>query len=202
MKSKKYAVTCNTRSVPFLPKGKKDAVTPNNLFGTFFSKSKKGDVSQVFIYVFSIIIVVFASFMVISFVSSFLSSSEKYENSKFYQDFEKHFYSVYTTIGSEKVYKYAVSTKVELVCFVSDRDSISSIDMTGISNEDNSILETLYDGGSRIALFDVNTIINTHAPEYEFEAGESGAYCIKPRAGIFSLIYENRRGTVYISELD
>lgn len=181
-------------------KSKKDTFTCKNSLGAFFGKSKKGDVSQVFIYVFSIIIVVFASFMVISFVSSFLSSAEGRENSKFYQDFEKHFFSVYTTIGSEKVYKYRVSSKVEKVCFMSKRESLLGVDLSTVLNEDSSILETLFDGGARIVLFDSNTIINSHSPEYKFEADKTGAFCLHPKDGFFNLIYENRKGIVYVSE--
>lgn len=163
-------------------------------------KDNKAQVNQVFVYVFSIIIIVFAGFLVIKFISSFTNSADQRAEHAFYSQFEEDFYTVYTSYGSEKVYDYRVSSYVELVCFISTNSSIKNLedDLKLIQNEGLDTIYTLYDSGARIIMFNEDTIINKHNPEKPFDV-KGGSFCMKPRNNKFTLLFENIKNKVHIS---
>lgn len=161
---------------------------------------KKAQINQVFVYIFSIIIILFAGFLVSKFIFTFSDDVEKRAESKFYTDFEQNYYAVYTTYGSEKIFNYKVSSDVEYVCFIQKSDCIASLNIyDNVANIDSSTITALYDAGDRILMFDKDDIINSNKPKYGFELNQ-GCICIKPNAGRFELIMSNIRNKVYIQE--
>lgn len=164
-------------------------------------KQNKAQVNQVFVYVFSIIIIVFAGFLVIKFVSTFTKDTDTRLEHAFYNQFEEDFYTVYTSYGSEKVYSYKVSTYVKLVCFMSSNSSIINLEEdleNEVANVGLDALYTLYDSGVRIVMFDQDTIINKHNPDKPFNV-KGGSFCMIPKNNKFTLLFENIKNQVHIS---
>jgi len=164
-------------------------------------KTRKSQMNQVFVYAFSIIIVLFVGFLATKFISTFTQDVEKRDESLFYNDFENDFHTVFTNYGAEKIFNYRVSREVSLVCFIKDINCIDS--MSDIDNEIKSDMKVIRENDENIMILDKDGIVNSHKSEKGFEIeGVNNCLCIKPNSGRFSMIITNTKNTVYISNND
>lgn len=164
-----------------------------------FNKNNKGVVDKVFVYVFSIIIIGFAGFLVTKFVIAFTDDTEDRFQAEFYEKFEKDFNGVYKTYGAEKVNKYKVNDDVKFVCFIPSVDCIDSIEdiSSEINNYDLDSLMTLINAGDNIIMYDEDDVMNSK--NIGVFNPDNNCFCAKPNLGRFDLIFENRKNQVYIS---
>lgn len=149
-------------------------------------------ITQVFVYLLSTILVVFAGFLVIKFVFTFNDDVEQQTNKAFFDNLEIDYQKVFSNYGSEITSKYKVSAAVELVCFV---DSRSCIDSLPITLKDDAKL--IYDAGDNVYLYSGDEVLKTTSIG-EFNLCE----CKKPKVGLVKLFYENRRNDVFIEFVD
>lgn len=165
--------------------------------------SKKGQVSKVFAFVFSFIVVLFVIFLVVKFVGSFMSDSEQVYEQKFFEQIEQNYESVLKTYGSEKVYKYKVSSRVKLVCFVSDKDCIDSLDeVDDLFSGGQENMKVLFDSGDNVILFDDEDVLASNNIGV-FTVEDDGCFCVAPGfANWFDILIENRRNVVMIDDID
>ena len=160
---------------------------------------KKAVVDKVFIYISSIIIVVFCGFLVSKFVFTFSKDVDSKVNIEFFEKLEKDYLGVYRTYGDEKVLKYKVHTDVELVCLVPSKDCLDKVDAglsANITNYDLSQLEDLVETGDNVVLYDADDVmISKKIGDY---TSLDGCFCVKPKQNKFDLLFQNIRNKVVI----
>lgn len=166
------------------------------------NKNNKASVDMVFVYIFSIIIIVFAGFLVSKFIFNFTEDTDLRHQTKFYENFKKDFDNVYRNYGSEKTLNYYLTTDVTYVCFISNKNCISSIDLSGnISNFNTDNVLQLYESGSNIIIFDRNDIISSNNIG-DFSASNNGCLCVKTNNMRIELLMENLKNKVYLDKIE
>jgi len=162
--------------------------------------NKKAVVDKVFIYIFSIVIIVFCGFLVSKFIFTFTNDVDSKINLEFYKKLEKDYTTVYRTYGAEKVLKYKVHQDVEYVCFLPKLGCINKVDniLTDITNYDNITLSKLIESGENIVVYDKRDIMDSS--KINSYTSDEDCFCIKPKLGKFELIFENRRNKVVINQ--
>jgi len=161
-------------------------------------KNKKSQTNQFFVYILSIIIILFVGFLVVKFIIAFTGDTEKAQNSKIYNDLEKDFKTVYTTYGAEKVLKYRLSSNVKQICFISKSNCINSL--TNLTSDQRNDSKIIFSSGNNVILFGEETIINSQNIG-NFEVGGNGCLCLEIKNNLFSIIMENNRNEVYIKKI-
>lgn len=159
--------------------------------------NKKADINQVFIYLVSILIVAFIGFLVIQFVSTFSSDTQARADSQFYSTFEKVHERTAQQWNSEKIQEFRVSQEVEHICFLTPQCDEEDLD---IDEALKHFIPTLIDGGDNVIMFSQDDIINSRSmPSFNLE---EDCTCIQTVDRRISLLFENNRNQVYISEFN
>jgi len=158
--------------------------------------SKKAQINQVFVYLLSIIMILFIGFLVIKFIYSFSNDTENSLDVKFFNKIDKDYLKVYSSYGSEETFSYKVSSKIELICFANKIDHCESI-KTNISDMAYSNFNLSLNSKKQIALFDKLGILNSK------KLGKfnvlNDCLCVKPKNGRFKLFFENIKNKVTLS---
>lgn len=155
---------------------------------------KKAQMNKVFVYLLSIIMILFVGFLVTKFIMTFSSDVSSRADSKLYDDIERDFQEVYTTYGSEKVYDYKVSSSIRNVCFVERPECIEGLNVSQRLKEE---LNVTVQAGDNVAVFDSDGIVNSQ--DIGTFKVEEGCFCTQPRNDVITIVYENRRNEVFIS---
>lgn len=157
---------------------------------------KKAQINQVFVYIMSIILILFVGFLVTKFVITFSGDVEERADSKLFNDLQKDFDSVYRTYGSEKVLDYRITS--DKVCFVQESSCINSI--SNLDANQKQELSAVFDGGDNVVLFDDVGIVNS-ANLGDFIVKDSGCKCFDvDSGGVFTVVIQNNKNDVYIFE--
>lgn len=160
--------------------------------------SKKAALNNVFVYILSIIIVVFCSFLVVKFVSNFSGDAKSATENKVLDTLKEDYKEVYIKYGAENINTYRFSDGVETVCFV-QKNCNSSLISEMNKNEQNS-LNSIILGDDNVALFDKADILtSTNIGEFNVEE-QSGCLCIKPNNNRINLVLTNQKNKVWIKE--
>lgn len=166
--------------------------------------NNKAQINKVFVYISSVILIVFVGFLVTKFVYVFQGDVETKVESEIYSKLEKDFNAVFKSYGSEKVLKYRLSSQVKYICFVSDIscfDVIENSDLN-VSGDGISSLKAIFDGGDNVALFSDMDIINSgNIGDFKVVGGVGDCECIKPNNNYIDIVFENRNHKVYLTDL-
>lgn len=164
--------------------------------------NKKAVVDKVFVYVFSVIIIGFAGFMVTSFVLNFSDDTDLRLQTEFYEKLEKDYTLIYRSYGSEKVLKYKVHPDVNYVCFVPNAQCLNNIEYisSDIENYDTSTLIDLINAGDNVVMYDNIDFMNSY--KIGSYTSNNECFCVKPVLGRFDLIIENVKNNVYIDVIE
>ena len=157
---------------------------------------KKAQINQVFVYILSVIIILFVGFLVTKFITAFLSDADSIAEAKFFSTLENDYKDVFETYGSEEVLPYKVSGDVAEICFVSSLSCVDSVDLP--DNKKDSLNGTIL-GGDNVVIFDKDDILSSKDIG-KFTAANNGCFCIKPLNSRFELVIENDRNEVLISQ--
>ncbi len=165
-----------------------------------YIRNKKGLVDKVFVFSFSLIIIVFVGYLATKFIISFTGSAKEKEYIDFYNKIEKDYNSVYTTYGSEKIFQYYVNSKVKHICFISSNECIKELDtvLLNVKNYDYDSLKMIYESGNNIVLYGNDDILGSKKIGKFNEEGK--CFCIIPKSGIFKLYFENQKNKIIILE--
>ena len=141
--------------------------------------NNKAQVNQIFVYIMSIIIVLFIGFLVTKFVFTFSSDAQNRASYAIYDTLKTDYKDIYQTYGSEKVLKYKISSDVNEICFISDVNSIDNLvavfSKNGcISKVDISIVNSTCDLGNCLTVIFIIKIIIYIQPF------QSKVYCFAP----------------------
>ena len=159
-------------------------------------KNKNGDVSQVFVYAFSIIIIGFEGFLVIQFVSTLISDSETRINIDFFSDVEDVYDEVANTWNAERVIEFRVTDNIEYVCFINEGCDSSDLPV------DENVVDTLIEGNSDIALFEAGgNIVDEESLGDDFSI-ENDCHCGTPMNGRIEIGFFNERNEMIIKVMD
>lgn len=158
--------------------------------------NKKAQTNKVFVYLLSIIIILFVGFLVTKFIMTFSSNIEGRAETVIYDNLRDDYKTVYRTYGAEKFYNYKLSSQSEYICFINSIDCIGSIPELNDASKEN--LNISVKSGHNVALFTKDDIINSQNIG-KFQVA-NGCLCIKPIQGKISLIFRNEQNKVIISE--
>lgn len=157
--------------------------------------TKKADVSQVFVYLFSIIIITFAGFLVVKFIGVFSSDVDSRTNIVFFDNLEATYNQVAKNWNSEKLQTLKLTNDVEYVCFVESTCNPSTLSPPLSST--TSISEII-EGGDNILLFS--------SPENLIQTGKIGPFqvendctCMETQQNRIEIFVVNERNQVSIS---
>lgn len=157
---------------------------------------KKTQINQIFVYILSIIIIVFVGFLVTKFIISFTSTAQERAEAKIYTDLQRDFQTVYRTYGSEKTYTYKVSSKITEICLIQTSSCIQDLNLPEQKKEE---LNTIITSKDNAAIFDQNGIISSNNIG-TFKIKEQ-CLCLTPKNGYFTLNFENIRNEVWINQV-
>lgn len=163
-------------------------------------RQKKAQINKVFVYLLSLIIILFVGFLVVKFIMTFTSDVDKRTDSAIYKSMQNDFATVYRTYGAEKFFKYKVSSQVENICFISDINCIDDSTIIGDDLNQASIesLKIVYQAGDNVVIFGKDDIINSQNIG-SFKV-KDGCLCIKPNNNLLNLVFENNQNQVWIRE--
>ncbi len=159
---------------------------------------KKGQINQIFVYILSIIMILFVGFLVTNFIISFTSDVENSKEAKIYQNLKIDYQKIYTNWGSEKIFSYQTSNDKNILCFIDKIDNLSTENCKYLSNEQIDLIREL-SSLNNIFLFGENNFFNSHEIG-KFET-DSHCLCIKSISNKFQIFMENKRNKVIISDI-
>lgn len=154
----------------------------------------KADVNQVFVYLFSIIIISFAGFLVVKFVGVFSSDVESRTDIVFFDNIERAYTTVATNWNSESIEELRVTNDVSLVCFIEPNCDTSQLRV------DSNTIATIIEGGDNVAVFSSDSTIIGSKKIGEFQV-QNDCTCFEPRQNRIELFIENDRNDVKISKM-
>lgn len=160
---------------------------------------RKGQINRVFMYIFSIIVIVFAAYLVGNFVFTFSSDTDERAQIEFYKTLERDYDSVYRSFGSQKIYDYRLSNSITQVCFVAQNTCTSSLSLpeNNLYSEINTIVST----GDNVILLERDNIDSSRSiGEFNFPDSQSQCQCINLSNSRFSLIMENSNNEVIFNK--
>lgn len=161
-------------------------------------KSKKGVFNNVFVYLLSIVIVVFCGFLVMKFVLNFSGDAKTAIENNVLDELKSTQEHVYSTFGSESIEVFRFSSEVEMVCFV--EKSCNSTLISNLNTNQKNSLNSIIEGSDNVALFDNSDIISSsNIGEFKVQ-NPTGCFCVKPKNNRVNLIFSNERNVVYIKE--
>ena len=153
--------------------------------------SKKAEVTQIFVYLVSIIIILFAGFLVTTFIVNFMSDTEIRTNTVFVSEIKSTYDSVLREWNSERSSSYSVSRSITQVCFISQTPC----------QEDKAELNLFGEGGDNIVLFDSNgPILSDNIGEFMLSDSKD-CECFIPINSRINIKIENQRNTIRIDEV-
>jgi hypothetical protein len=158
-------------------------------------KNKKGQINQVFIYLVSILIIAFVGFLVVKFVYFFLNDTNERTNYKIYDDLDKDYNKIYSTYGSERIFKYYLSDNIESICFI---DSLNCINSLNLDSNLSSQIKTIFNSGDNVMLIEKgNNVLNSH------KLGQfKGCFCENVSNNYISIMITNNDNVVYIKNIN
>ena len=160
------------------------------------NKTKKSQINKIFVYILSIILIVFVGFLVIKFIVSFGNDVSNRESVKIYTELRGNFQEVYTTYGAEKVLKYRLPKNVEEICFISSSSCID--DIGNLSKSEKETLKTIFNASDNVAQFGEDGIINSQNIGHFIVSQNNGCYCVHPKNQYFKIILDNINNKVYL----
>lgn len=166
--------------------------------------NKKAQTNQIFVYILSIFIVLFAGFIVTKFIFTFSSDVENKQDIDFLNDIKSDFQTVYTTYGKESVKKYKISSDVEFVCFASSNSCINELKLPELKNISDNVYENFnltFNAGDNLAMFSEDSILFSENVG-DLVVENDGCICINSSNNLINLVFENRKNTVYLNKID
>lgn len=165
--------------------------------------NKKADVSQVFIYISSVVVIGFVGFLVVSFVSSFLNDTNKTQENIFVKEFESSLNEIYKKYNSEDIVEYRVPSSITFICILDGTLQPSGVQFPSDMINDSENLLFLHSSDENIGVFDENGLISSKKFETPFEIDlNKGFICIEPINNRFEIFFENRKNEVFVDSFD
>ena len=169
--------------------------------------TKKAQVSKVFVFATSLIIIGFVVLLAGKFIGSFSGDVETKIDVDFLRDIGEDYTKTLKSYSSEREGKYQLTNNVNLICFmpksgVSSETCVSEVEssiQTNVTNYDEKSLWTMVNNGDNVILFSKNDVLyQKHLGDYKVDK----CFCIKPNRGIIKLFFQNIKHEVHIMDLN
>ena len=161
-------------------------------------KFKKSNVTQIFVYAVSLIIVVFILFLANKFTFLFEKEAIARADITLFEVLGEDYKSTNRVYLSEQVYLYKVSKNLENICFVGNVSSCDFLGLNLTNNLGNKIKNiSSFDGSNVFALNENNIFLKKNIGEF---ITKTNCFCIEPKLRKFSLKFTNKKNKVIIEE--
>jgi hypothetical protein len=158
---------------------------------------KKAQVNQIFVYLFSIIVILFVSYMIANFVISFWSETKSTKENIMFENLKRDYNSIYTNWGAEKPFSYDAGEDKTFLCFVESFTFIKSCEP--LDDNKKKILEEITKNRDNIILFGENEYIRSDKIGPFRVSG--GCLCVNSSLGKFNILIENDRNLIRIYDI-
>ncbi len=162
---------------------------------------KKGQLNNVFVYLLSIIIVVFCGFLVTKFILNFTGDVKDSTNNQIFENLETDFNKVYIKYGAENVNEYKISAEIKYVCFAERTCNSSVITLPELNSNEKQSLNSVIEGNDNVILFTSNGVIGSKNIGEFYLKTQNKCLCIEPKNNRFNLIFTNEKNKVLIDEV-
>lgn len=160
---------------------------------------KKGQLNNVFVYLLSIIIVVFCGFLVTKFILNFTGDVKDSTNNQIFENLESDFNKVYIKYGAENVNEYKISEEIEYVCFA--EKMCNSTLVTELNTDEQNSLNSVVKGNDNVILFDSKGVLGSKNIGEFYVKNETKCLCVKPKNNRINLIFTNEKNKVLIDSI-
>ena len=162
--------------------------------------NKKAVINQIFVYLMSTIAILFVGFLVTKFIIAFTADSKDVIEDKFFSGLEHDVSQVASRYGSEEILDYKINKEIKNICFVPN--SICAEGLVAANNlpiQENEI--TILSENSNFLIFKEDGISSDKViKQYNSESAGNDCFCIQPNNGKFTLLIENKKNKVWISQ--
>lgn len=166
---------------------------------------KKSDVNRIFLFLLSIMVVVFAGFLVIKFISSFTNTQSSATDITFIKDLNSVYNDVYKNYGGEQLFSNRVSSKIKVICFIpenrnesKDNEAIKLLNESVKRFSENNF-KTLLTTDSNIFIYSKNDLISDERIGKFYTKNEK-TLCIEPKNRMIDIYIENLKNKVYLQK--
>ena len=157
----------------------------------------KKSVTQVFIFMFSAIMISSCAFLIINFSSGFLEDTKGVSDEKFYSKIKEDIVLSKKSRGDEKYSTYEISQNIKNVCFSSknsqsgscisqNQDILEEDEITGLINNDINIF-----------VFSKDSLLKT-IQGADFSLRNNECKCITPNLNKIEIYFVNDYGEVFL----
>ena len=152
-------------------------------------KNKKADINQIFVYLVSMMIIVFVGYLGVSFSLGFFKTVDTYEDGKLLDDIKKDYEKISIGYGEFFSGDYKLKLEVKQVCFFEKKnvDNINGIKVFDILNSNSNVI-----------FFDDTKILQTEfIGEFKVENTEK-YFCVNNVNNNLKLEWENKKNKVFL----
>jgi hypothetical protein len=162
--------------------------------------NKKAVINQIFVYLMSTIAILFVGFLVTKFIVAFTADSKDVIEDKFFSGLEQDVSKIASRYGSEEILDYKLNQEIKNVCFVPNSACAADLVATNkLPIQENEI--TLLAENANFLIFKEDGISSDKTiNQYSSESAGNTCFCIQPNNGKFTLLIENKKNKVWISQ--
>ena len=160
---------------------------------------KKSMVTQVFVFLFSIIVISFGLFLILNFSSGFLSDTQIVKNERFYKEINEDVILIKKRRGDEIQKEYDFSIEIKNICFNEKSNNggkCVSDNIGGILTE--AEFRNLANEGVNVFVFGEDFLEKTlEIPDFKLR-DSNGCVCKEIISKNLKVYFVNDRGEVYL----
>ncbi len=160
--------------------------------------NNKAQINQIFVYILSVIIILFIGFIVVKFISGFSDAPNELQLEKTFDNIKDDYDEIYVNYGDEISTSYKTANQINYVCFIQKEECIDNLDE--LSDTQKESLKTVFKAGDNIIQFDSNDIVASDNLNKFFVKEE--CMCAQTRANSIRIIIENRKNDIWIINKD
>lgn len=159
---------------------------------------KKAQTNQIFVYIVSVIVIVFAGFLVTTFISNFLQDTDTAQEVKFIDQLKADHQSVYIQYDSEKSFTYSIPQRITNVCFITTTCDTNTLDVDDNLKPSLETIKTSQD--NFVTIDEVGISSSAFIGEFKIEQTPN-CFCIKPQNRRITIFFQNIRNEVFIKNI-
>ena len=159
---------------------------------------KKSMVTQVFVFLFSIIVISFGLFLILNFSSGFLSDTQIVKNERFYKEINEDVILIKKRRGDEIQKEYDFSIEIKNICFNEKSNNGGKCVSDNISILTPSEFKSLAIKGINVFVFGEDFLEKTlEIPDFNLREPE-GCVCKEIVSKKLKIYFVNDRGDAYL----
>ena len=158
-------------------------------------KNKKSQITKIFTYLLSIIMIISCSYLVIGFIYNIVYETDRKQDYDFFREVERDYSYVSTTYGIEKKVEYRISSQIDKVCFALEYECL----LTEVNFLEQEDIESLEDSKVNFFVFEDQKISLIKNLGLVF-LREERCSCFDTNTNLLSFYMVNENNKVYIEK--